>query len=194
MDEQKTTETTVTDPTAEQTTTPATSTDPATPPDQAQEKTYTATEYNALKEELDKLQKEKLTQEELTRIDLTKRETDVANREAAIRDKENRLHAIDALEQANLVGNGITTADLIPFVMDSTTKAIDDKVKSLQELLEKCMAAQTQRIYQSAGRQPHQVQDTPSGSSNAPITFGAGRAARQARAQEIRNSYTGGTK
>lgn len=194
MDEQTTTATTVSDPTAEQTATPATSTEPASQPDSAPEKTYTASEYDAIKEELDKLKKEKLTQEERTRLELTQRETDVANREAVIRDKENRLHAIDALEQANLVGNGITTADLIPFVMDNTTQAIDDKVKSLQGLLEKCMAAQTQRIYQSAGRQPHQVQDTTGSNSNTPVAFGAGRAARQTRAQEIRNAYTGGTK
>lgn len=194
MDEQTTTVTTTSDPTAEQTPTPAPATEPAPQPDPAPEKTYTASEYDALKKELDKLKKDKLTQEERTRLELTQRETDVANREAVIREKENRLHAIAALEQAKLVGNGIATADLIPFVMDNTTQAIDDKVKSLQGLLEKCMTAQTQRIYQSAGRQPHQVQDTAGSNNNTPIAFGAGRAARQTRAQEIRNAYTGGSK
>lgn len=160
--------------------------------DPAPEKTYTASEYDAIKQELEQLRKEKLTQEERTRLELTQRETDVANREAVIRDKENRLHAIDALEQAQLVGGGITTADLLPFVSDTTTQGIDDKVKSLKALVDKIATANTQRIYQGAGRQPSQVQDAPSGSQNPAAAFGADRAQRTSRAQEIRNAYTGG--
>lgn len=158
-----------------------------------QEKTYTAAEYDALQKELDTLRKEKLTQDELNRLELTKRETDVANREAVIRDKENRLHAVQALEQAQLVGNGITTADLIPFVMESTAQGIDDKVKSLQALLDKRAKAETERIYQGAGRKPSQIRDEGTGGSNTASLFGAHRAAEQAKAKEIREKYTGGT-
>lgn len=162
---------------------------PDTPP---QEKTYTEEEYTALQKELETLRREKLTQEELSRLELTKRETEVANREAVIRDKENRLYAISALEQAQLVSNGIATADLIPFVMDSTTQGIDSKVKALSALLDKRAKAETERIYQGAGRQPHQVHNEDAGSGNPAFLFGKERAAEQAKAKAIREKYTGG--
>lgn len=170
---------------------PAPSEEPEQLPDApAQEKTYTEAEYNALQQELDKLRKEHLSKEEQTRLELTRRETDVANREAVIRDKENRLHAIQALEQAQLVGGGIASADLIPFVMDSTTNGIDKKVKALSALLEKRAKAETDKIYHDAGRQPHQVRNEGTG-GNAPI-FSAVNAQAQSRAKEIRERYTGG--
>lgn len=161
-------------------------------PDAQPGKTYTEEEYGALQKELDELRKEKLTQDELNRLDLAKRETEVANREAVIRDKENRLHAIQALEQAQLVGNGMTSADLIPFVMDNTTAGIDNKVKALTALLDKRAQAEKDRIYQLAGRTPQQVRDDGAGGGNAAPLFGAARAAEREKAKKIREKYTGG--
>lgn len=156
-----------------------------------QERTYTAAEYDALQEELEKLRKEHLSQEERTRIDLAKRENDVASREAVIRDKENRLHAINALEQAQLVGNGITSADLIPFVMDGTTAGIDSKVKAMAALLDKRAQVEKDSIYKANGRQPQQVHNDATGGGVQPI-FNAANVQSQANAAKIRDSYTGG--
>lgn len=143
-----------------------------------------------LQQELDALRQEHLSQEERTRLELAQRETDVANREAVIRERENRLHAIQALEQAQLVGSGITSADLLPFVTDSTTQGIDSKVKALQGLLDKHAKTQTEKIYQGAGRQPQQVRSEGEGSA-APL-FRTANAKAQAQAKEIRERYTGG--
>lgn len=156
-----------------------------------QEKTYTAAEYDALQKELDTLRKEHLSQEERTRIDLAKRENDVASREAVIRDKENRLHAINALEQAQLVGNGITSADLIPFVMGSTTADIDSKVKAMAALLDKRAQVEKDSIYKANGRQPQQVHNDATGGSTQPI-FNTANVQSQANAAKIRDAYTGG--
>lgn len=163
-------------------------------PSEPQPKTYTEAEYNAIQEELQKLRAEHLSQEEQTRLELTQRETEIANREAALRDRENRLHAVQSLESAGLCGGGITTADLMPFVMDSTSAGIDSKVKALSALLEKRAKAETERIYQGAGRQPHQVHNEDSGGGNPASLFGKERAAEQARAKAIREKYTGGVK
>lgn len=156
-----------------------------------QERTYTAAEYDALQNELDTLRKEHLSQEERTRIDLAKRENDVASREAVIRDKENRLHAISALEQAQLVGNGITSADLIPFVMGSTTADIDSKVKAMAVLLDKRAQVEKDSIYKANGRQPQQVHNDATGGGTQPI-FNTANAQSQANAAKIRDAYTGG--
>ncbi len=156
-----------------------------------QERTYTAAEYDALQNELDTLRKEHLSQEERTRIDLAKRENDVASREAVIRDKENRLHAINALEQAQLVGNGITSADLIPFVMGSTTADIDSKVKAMAVLLDKRAQVEKDNIYKANGRQPQQIHNDATGGGTQPI-FNTANVQSQANAAKIRDVYTGG--
>ena len=130
----------------------------------------------ALQQELNTLRKEHLTQEEQKRLELTQKETEIANREATLRDRENRLHAIQSLEKANLTGNGLTSAELLPFVLDSTTDGIDSKVKALSALLDKRAKAETERLYQAAGRQPQQVSNDTGGT--APLPF------RTARTQE----------
>jgi hypothetical protein len=150
-------------------------------------------DYAALQAELDALRAEKLTQEERTRLELTQRETDIANREAALRDKENRLHAVHSLESAGLCGNGVTTDDLMPFVLESTAEKIDSKVKSLQGIFDKLAKAQTEKIYHNAGRQPQQVQGGADGTP-VPKTFNSALIQAQSRAKEIREKYTGGNK
>lgn len=143
-----------------------------------------------LKQELNTLRKEHLTQEEQKRLELSQKETDLANKEATLRDRENRLHAIQSLEKANLTGNGLTSAELLPFVLDSTTDGIDNKVKALSALLDKRAKAETERLYQEAGRQPQQVSNDTGG--NAVLPFRTARTQEQARAKEIRERYTGG--
>lgn len=144
----------------------------------------------ALQQELNTLRKEHLTQEEQKRLELTQKETEIANREATLRDRENRLHAIQSLEKANLTGNGLTSAEMLPFVLDSTTDGIDSKVKALSALLDKRAKAETERLYQAAGRQPQQVSNDTGGT--APLPFRTARTQEQARAKEIRERYTGG--
>lgn len=143
-----------------------------------------------LQQELDTLRKEHLTQEEQKRLELTQKETEIATREATLRDRENRLHAIQSLEKANLTGNGLTSAELLPFVLDSTTDGIDRKVKALSALLDKRAKAETDRLYQAAGRQPQQVSNETGGT--APLPFRTARTQEQTRAKEIRERYTGG--
>jgi len=157
----------------------------------ASEKTYTAAEYDALQKELDTLRKEHLSQEERTRLDLAKRENDVATREATVRDKENQIHAIQSLEQAHLIGNGITSSDLIPFVMDSTAAGIDSKVKALSSLLDKRAQVEKDSIYKANGRQPQQVRNEDAGGTSQPI-FNSANVQAQANAAKIRDAYTGG--
>lgn len=154
-----------------------------------QEKTYTAAEYDALQKELDTLRKEHLSQEERARIDLAKRENDVATREATVRDKENQIHAIQSLEQAHLIGNGITSSDLIPFVMDSTAAGIDSKVKAMAALLDKRAQVEKDSIYKSSGRQPQQVHNDATGGGVQQI-FNTANVQSQANAAKIRDAYT----
>lgn len=143
-----------------------------------------------LKQELETLRREHLTQEEQKQLELKQKEIEIADREATLRDRENRLHAIQALETAGLCNAEITSADLIPFVMDTNTSGIDRKVKALTSLLEKRAKAEVERIYQSAGRQPYQVSNESSG-SGTPI-FNKTNIQAQTRAKEIREKYTGG--
>ncbi len=168
-------------------------TDPAadtSAPDTAAQLEQLTAANAALQQELDTLRQEHLSQEERTRLELAQRETDVANREAVIRERENRLYAIQALEKAQLVGGGITSADLLPFVTDSTTQGIDSKIKALQGLLDKHAKTQTEKIYQGAGRQPQQVRSE--GADGTVPFFRTANAKAQAQAKEIRERYTGG--
>lgn len=147
----------------------------------------------SLRAQLAALQQRYLSQEEQTRLELTQRETQLANREATLTDRENRLHAVHALESAGLCTDGVTSTDLMPFVLGKNAADIDSKVKSLQELLAKRETAQTEKFYRNAGRQPQQPSGTSEGGSAAPA-FRTAQLEGQKRAREIRERYTGGQK
>lgn len=147
----------------------------------------------SLRAQLAALQQRYLSQEEQTRLELTQRETQLANREATLTDRENRLHAVHALESAGLCTDGVTSTDLMPFVLGKNAADIDSKVKSLQELLEKRETAQTEKFYRNAGRQPQQPSGTSEGGSATPA-FRTAQLEEQKRAREIRERYTGGQK
>lgn len=144
-----------------------------------------------LQAELDRMRREHLSQEEQARLALDERETALSQREATLRDRENQLHAISAMENAGLCTGGITTQEMLPFVMGATAADIDRKVQALQSLLEKHARTQTDHLYQRLGGQPQQPRgDAQEG--GAAVTFGKMRSQQHARAKEIRDTYTGG--
>lgn len=163
-------------------------------PDESEQLRQLQARNTQLQNQLDQMRRDHLSQEERTRIELDERETNLSRREESLRHRENQLYAVGALETAGLCAGGMTTQEMLPFVMESTTAGIDRKVEALKALLDKAEQAMTQKYYDKISGQPQQPRGSTSGGSGstAALSFGKERAEADSRAAEIRKKYTGG--
>lgn len=99
------------------------------------------------KKKLDRLQREKLTDEELKKIELENKENEIAEREKAIADKENRLFAVKAIKEAGLDDGSDTALSLVDFVMGTDETEITSKVKAFKELFDKTVTAEVNKRF-----------------------------------------------
>lgn len=106
------------------------------------------------KKKLDRLQREKLTDEELKKIELENKENEIAEREKAIADKENRLFAVKAIKEAGLDDGSDTALSLVDFVMGTDETEITSKVKAFKELFDKTVTAEVNKRFKEAGYTP----------------------------------------
>ena len=82
------------------------------------------------------------------------KEEEIAQRERALAEKENRLYAIRAIKEAGLDDGGETSLDLIDFVMAEDTEAIDAKIKAFDKLVKAFVKAEVDKTFKEHGRTP----------------------------------------
>lgn len=107
-----------------------------------------------LREQLDKLKKAKLTVEEMRDLELKDKEADIAERERALLEKENRLYAIKSIKAAGLDDGSDTALELIDFVMADDTSEIDSKIKAFDKLVKKFVKTEVDKTFKQYGRTP----------------------------------------
>ncbi|MCD8091041.1 MAG: DUF4355 domain-containing protein, partial [Clostridiales bacterium] len=109
----------------------------------------------ALNRELEKMKKEKMTADELKKYEDEQRNTQLAEREKAITEKENRYYAVGAIKKAGLDDGSDTALKIVDLVMAEDTKGIDGKVSALNELVNKLVDAKVDAKFKAAGRSPN---------------------------------------
>lgn len=109
-----------------------------------------------LREQLEALKKSKLTAEEAAELERKQREDDLAERERALQEKENRLYAIKAIKTAGLDDGSNASLELVDFVMASDEAGIDSRVKSFANLVKKFVKAEVDKTFKQHGRTPGQ--------------------------------------
>lgn len=157
---------------------PTDPTDPTTPPvDDIDKKIQSAidratnklgNENKELRKELEKLRKEKLTAEELKQLEDREREADLAKREAAIKEAENKLFAIKALKAAGLDDGGEDSLNLLELVKGSDEESIKNSVNALKAFVDKKVKAATEELFKKSGRSPQGGSGGKGGDSKNP--------------------------
>ena len=107
-----------------------------------------------LKEELEKLRKEKLTADELQKIEAEEKEKDLAEREKAVKDAENKLYAVKAIKKAGLDDGSETALDILSLVGGDDEETIDSNIKALKALVDKLVKAEVEKTFRGNGRTP----------------------------------------
>ena len=111
-----------------------------------------------LKRQLERLQKAKMTDEELQQIELSNKEKDIAEREQALREKENRLYALKAIKKAGLDDGGDDSLAIVDFVLGNDETEIDERVQSFKTMFDKAVnkavEAEVKKRFGEAARTP----------------------------------------
>lgn len=107
-----------------------------------------------LREQLETLRKEKLSAEELQKLEAEEKEKDLAAREKAIKDAENKLYAVKAIKKAGLDDGSETALDILALVGGEDEKTIDTNIKALKALVDKMVKAEVEKTFKGNGRKP----------------------------------------
>ncbi len=109
-----------------------------------------------LRQQLEALKKNHLTAAQAAELERQQREDDLAERERALQEKENRLYAIKALKVAGLDDGSPMTLELVDFVLSGTEEDIDARVKAFNALVKKFVKAEVDKTFKQHGRDPGQ--------------------------------------
>lgn len=111
-------------------------------------------ENKKLREQIEALKKSKLTDEEIKQLEIKNKEDEIAEREKALTEKENRLYAIKAIKTAGLDDGSDKSLELVDFVLSDSTENIDAKIKVFSELLKKFVQSEVDKTFKENGRNP----------------------------------------
>lgn len=114
------------------------------------------------KKALEALQKEKLTDDEVAELERKKHEKELADREKAVTDKENRYFAIKAIKDAGLddgSDKALALVDLVVTGNEDTEETITAKVKAVGEYISAVVAVKVDERFKNNGRNPNGSND-----------------------------------
>lgn len=111
-------------------------------------------ENKTLREQLEKLKKEKMSDDERKEYEMAEKEKAIQERENELKVKENRLYAIKAIKKAGLDDGSDTSLELVDLVLGEDEKAIDEKVKALDNLVKKVVKAEIDKVFKKNGGTP----------------------------------------
>ena len=150
----------------------------------------------ALRNKLEKLQKEKLTEDELKELEIKNKEAEIAQREAAILEKENRLYAIKAIKEAGLDDGSDMSLQLVDFVIADKTEDIDARVKTFNTLFKAFVKREVDKTFKDSGRNPNGGQqsagDKEKKDNSIAAKLGKVAAETNKQSQTVLNHYLGG--
>lgn len=107
--------------------------------------------------------KARLTDDELKKVELEEKISEIAEREKAIQDKENRLFAVKAIKEAGLDDGSDTALSLVDFVMANDETEIKGKVKAFKELFDKAVKAEVDKRFKEGGYTPRKSENLNGG-------------------------------
>lgn len=147
-----------------------------------------------LEKQLEKLKREKLTAEEVKKLEDEKKAKDLAEREAALKEKENRYYAVSAIKKAGLDDGSDTALKVVDLVMGTDESEINNKITALKELVSKIVESKVNEKFKAAGRNPNSVGSTDAdneGNNKNMIAelLGKSRAEQAKRSQEVLSHY-----
>jgi uncharacterized protein YhaN len=111
-------------------------------------------ENKHLKQELERVKREHMTAEEREAADRKEREDALAQREAELQERENRLYAIKAIKTAGLDDGSDQSLALVDFVLGADEDTIDKRVKAFGVLVKKFVKAEVDKTFKGSGRVP----------------------------------------
>lgn len=155
-------------------------------------------EKKKLLAEIETLKKEKFSDDEIKQLEMKAKEDELAERERALTDKENRLIAIKAIKEAGLDDGSDASLAIVDFVMAENEEGIRERVKAFDALVKRIVKAQVDGVFKSNGRTPGVGSETAAnaGGQNDSIATRLGRnvASTNKTAQSVLDHYTGGKK
>ena len=122
----------------------------------------------ALREQLEKLKKEKLSDEERRKLEEEEREKALLEREAAVKDSENKMHAIKAIKKAGLDDGSETALDILDMVKGADEESTDANIKALKALIDKLVKAEVDKVFKANGRSPENGASGSGGNGDNP--------------------------
>lgn len=152
-----------------------------------------------LQKKLDRLTKEKLSDDEIKKLEAEDREKALDEREKALQEKENRLYAIKAIKEAGLDDGSDTALEIVDLVIsgaNDTEETIESKVKTIQALVKKLVAAEVDKTFKANGRVPQgaNVSNASKTTNSIAERLGKDRATQNKQASDVLSYYTGGKK
>lgn len=111
-------------------------------------------ENTRLLSQLDLLKKEKLTAAERQKLEMQEKERVLLEKEADLKNRENREYALKAVRKAELDEAEDKDLVILDFVLGDNPTAIDARVKAFQQYLAARDKRITDQLYSGAGRNP----------------------------------------
>ena len=148
------------------------------------------------KKALEALQKDKLTDDELAEVARKNHEKELADREKAITDKENRYFAITAIKEAGLddgSDKALALVDLVVTGNGDTEETIKAKVKAVGDYISAIVAAKVDERFKNNGRNPNGSDDGDGGDdkdkNKFAVKLGKQRAEQDKKANDVLAHY-----
>lgn len=153
-------------------------------------------ENKKLRGEIETLKKAKLSDDELKQLEMQEKEKEIADRERALTEKENRLFAIKAIKEAGLDDGSDASLAIVDFVMADNEEGIKERVKAFDALVKGIVKSQVDAVFKANGRTPGVGTDTAAaaGGQNDSIAVRMGKhaAATNQKSRSILDKYIGG--
>lgn len=149
-----------------------------------------------LRGDLEAERKKNLSDKELKALELQEKEDEIAERERALTEKENRLFSIKAIKEVGLDDGSDASLALVDFVMADTEETIMERAKTLNAFIERIVKAKVDGVFRANGRTPGVGSETAANAGGQNESFAArmGRnaASTNKAAQSVLDHYIGG--
>ena len=150
-------------------------------------------EKKKLLAEIETLKKAKLSDDEIKQLEMKAKEDELAERDKALTEKENRWIAIKLIKEAGLDDGSDDSLAIVDFVMAENEEGIRERVKAFSALVERVVKKQVDGVFKSNGRTPGVGSDSAAnaGGQNDSIAARMGRSTASANktAQTVFNHY-----
>lgn len=151
-----------------------------------------AKEKAALEKKITAMEKANKTESELQELERKKKETEFAEREKALLDKEHKMYALEQVKELGLDKGGITALELADFITADSEEEMANRAKRFGTLVKGLVEAEVKETFKTHGRYPN-VSDSGKGgdkpSKTLAETLGEQAAARNKAAQDVLKYY-----